>query len=140
MKTVEAIKSYCSTICDENELKGYRPVRKGITFYRTIFRICNKLRHMVKRARPMTIQLLEQIETIVNLQKQKEMVTWVTMLGGFHMVLCKSNLVPLMHVHDSVHNLTRSDSDMQKVSWLSQPGGQRRTNTENSSTQPAGSR
>ena len=46
---------------------------------------------------------------MVNFDKQKEMVIWVTMLGGFHLILRKSNLVPLSQVHDTVHNIARTD-------------------------------
>ena len=35
------------------------------------------------------------------------MVVWVAMVTGYHLVLCKSNLVPLSRVHDTVHNIIR---------------------------------
>ena len=109
VKTVEAIKSYCGTICEENELRGHRPVRRGIKYYRAISGIRNSKRHKVKRAQPMTPELLTRIQEVVNLAKSKEMVTWVAMLGGFHLVLRKSNYVPLSQVHDTVHNICRRD-------------------------------
>ena len=43
MKTVESIKSYCTTICQEHELRGFKPIRRGIRYYKTIDGICNKL-------------------------------------------------------------------------------------------------
>ena len=109
LKTVESIKAYCTTICDDNELKGYRPVRRGLMYYRTISGIRHKLRHKVKRAAPMTEELLLKIETVVNVTDDKELVVWTCMLTGFNLVLRKSNLVPLKRVHDTVHNLSRSD-------------------------------
>ena len=46
---------------------------------------------------------------VVNFLVQKEMVIWTSVLTGFHVVLKKSNLVPIKWVHDTFHNLTRSD-------------------------------
>ena len=109
MKTVESIERYVSTICDENEMKGFRPVRKGIKYYRAINGIKRSLHHKVKRVEPMTTKLLHKIRKAVNMNDQKDMVVWVTMISGFFMVLWKSNLVPLSQVHDMVHNICRSD-------------------------------
>ena len=109
MKTVQSIQAYCTTVCDENELRGYRPVQKGLKYHRAIAGIRKKLQHQVRRAKPMTEEMLEKIEPLVDLNNQKETVIWVAMLGGFFMVLRKSNLVPLKRVHDYVHNIVRSD-------------------------------
>ena len=109
LKTVQSIKAYCTAVCDKHELQGYKPVKKGIKFFRAIVGIRRNLRHTVKRVQPMTVELLKEIETVVNLQHQKEMVVWVTAVSGFHMVLRKSNLVPLKRVHDKLHNITRRD-------------------------------
>ena len=57
----------------------------------------------------MTPGLLEKIYKVVKLDKERQLATWVTMLGGFFMVLRKSNLVPLSRVYDMVHNITRRD-------------------------------
>ena len=109
LKTVDSIKMYCGTICDENELLGHRPVRRGLKFHRTIAGIKRKLRHKVKRASPMTPELLEQILTVVNLSDDKEFVAWVASLIGFNLILRKSNIVPLKRVHDNLHNISRKD-------------------------------
>ena len=109
LTTVESIKQYCNTVCDDNELKGYGKVRRGIRYFRTVRGIRNTFKHTVRRAQPMTVQLLTKMVKVVNISVQKEMVSWVAVLGGFNMVLRKSNLVPLTRVHDSVHNLVRSD-------------------------------
>ena len=50
VKMVDSIKAYCATICEQNELKGHRPVRRGIKFYKVIAGIRKNLRHTVKRA------------------------------------------------------------------------------------------
>ena len=109
LKTVESIKAYCATICDENELKGFRAVRKGVKFHRTIAGIKRRLHHKVKRASPITPDLLSQIITVVNLTDDKEFVAWVATLTGYHLVLRKSNLVPLKRMHDGVQNISRKD-------------------------------
>ena len=114
MRTVESIKSYCAMICQENELRGYRPAKRGIKFYITIAGIKRKLRHQVKRAAPMTPALLRKINRVVDFENQKDMVTWVLMVSGYHLVLRKSNLVPLSRVHDMAHNITRSDVRYEK--------------------------
>ena len=109
MKTVQAIKAYCATVCEDNELKGYRPARRGLKFYRTIAGIQRNKHHHVHRAEPMTIELLMQIEQVVDVSQDKELAVWCSMLTGFFLVLRKSNLVPLKRVHDTVHNISRQD-------------------------------
>ena len=37
------------------------------------------------------------------------MVVWTALTTGVHLVLRKSNLVPLKRVHDTVHNISRKD-------------------------------
>ena len=109
MKTVQSIKSYCYTICEENELLGFRPTIRGLKYYKMIMGICNTLHHRIKRAQPMTILLLDKIDQLVDVQEQKELVVWTAMVTGFHMALRKGNLVPVKRVHDEVHNLIHSD-------------------------------
>ena len=35
MKTVESIKQYCGKICQENELRGWGKVRRGVRYYQS---------------------------------------------------------------------------------------------------------
>ena len=109
MKTVESVKSYCTTISQEHELRGNKPIRFGLKYYKTIEGIRRALRHTVKRAQPITVRMLEKIERVINLKDQKEMVTWVSTVTGFHLLLRKSNLVPLTRAHDLAHNIARGD-------------------------------
>ena len=109
MKTVKSIKIYCSTICQDNELKGYKPVHRGIKFHKAITGIHKKLHHKVKWSERMTPELLQKILKVVNLNDDKEFTVWVALVTGFSLILCRSNLVPLSKVHDTVHNLSRSD-------------------------------
>ena len=66
VKTVQSIKAYCAKVVEENELKGYRPAKCGLKFYKTISGIRNHLRHTVKRAKPMAEDLLKKIVTVVD--------------------------------------------------------------------------
>ena len=109
VKTVESIKRYCGTICDDNELKGFRPVRRGLKYHRTIAGIKRKLHHKVKKAAPITPDLLEKILHVVKLDDDQEYVAWVASLTGYHAALRKSNMVPLKRVHDTVQNISRKD-------------------------------
>ena len=109
MKTIQAIKAYCAYICEENEMRGRRPVRRGIKFYRTIAGIRRRKHHLVHRAEPMTTDLLNQIQPLVNVQDDKELAVWSAMLCGFNCVLRKSNLVPIKRMHDTAHNICRKD-------------------------------
>ena len=109
MKTVESIKMYCGTVCQENELRRYRSVYRGIRYHKAIAGIRNNLHHQVKHAEPMTEKLLNRILYVVDLDNQKQLVVWVSLLTGYYLVLRKSNLVPLSRVHDTVHNITRQD-------------------------------
>ena len=109
MKTIQSIKAYCAYACEENELKGFRPVRRGIKFYKTIAGIRKRLHHQVKRVQPMTKKLLQQILLHVDTSDQKQLVVWSALVMGFHLLLRKSNMVPLKRVHDTVHNVSRQD-------------------------------
>ena len=87
MKTVETIKAYCTTVCQESELRGFRPVKMGIKYHRTIAGIRRWLHNQVKRAAPMTPELMKKIMRVVNYAECKDMVIWVTMVSGYHFVL-----------------------------------------------------
>ena len=109
IKTIETIRMYCGTVCQQNEIKGYRPVSRGIKYYKALTGIRKELHHQVKRAEPMMVTLMEKINDVVNLTDENEMVVWVAMCTGFHLLLRKSNLVPLSCIHDTVHNISRGD-------------------------------
>ena len=48
MRTIDSIKMYCRTIVQQNELKGHRPVKLGLRFYKTITGIWKELHHQPK--------------------------------------------------------------------------------------------
>ena len=61
LQSVDSIKSYCATVCDLNELKGYPLVRRGKRFYKVIRSLRQILQHEVRQAQPMTVQLLKKL-------------------------------------------------------------------------------
>ena len=67
------------------------------------------MHHKVKKATPITPELLEEILPVVNINNDKEFVAWVAALSGYHGALRKSNLVPLKRAHDTVQNISRRD-------------------------------
>ena len=107
--SVNSIKNYVSGICILNELNGFEKVYRG-TLYRNIIRgLRRELKHEVKQAKPLTIDLLHHICDIVNLQDQKELVAWVVVLFRFALFLRKSNLVPDSSRHLPKFNISRRD-------------------------------
>ena len=109
MKTVESIKQYCGAICQENEMKGFRPVKLGIKFHKEIMGIRKNLHHQFKRAEPMMVELLTKMQAVIDFTEDKNVAVWTCMLTGFHLVLRKSNLVPLSKMHDTVRNISRNN-------------------------------
>ena len=109
VNAIQSIKAYCTSVCEESELLGYRLTRRGLKFYRCISGIRRKKHHQVKRAEPMMMELLMRIEKVVDMSDDKQLAVWSAMLSGFFLVLRKGNLVPLKRVHDTLHNICRSD-------------------------------
>ena len=108
-KSVDAIKGYCTKICQINELRGFKPVKLGLRFQKLIAGLRRTMAHEIKQAEPMTVELLEKISEKVNEYHQKQLAIFTLMLFGFFLFLRKSNLVLDTQVHDMVHNLSRSD-------------------------------
>ena len=109
MKTIQSIKTYCASICQQHELKGYKPIKLGLRYYKAIKGIRKELHHQPKKAEPLTIELLEKMQKVVNYNDDIEFVVWVALVTWFHLLLHKSNLVPLSRVHDTMHNIARHD-------------------------------
>ena len=90
-------------------MKGFRPVKLGIKFHKEIMGIRKNLHHQVKRAEPMTVELLTKMQAVIDFTEDKNVAVWTCMLTGFHLVLRKSNLVPLSKMHDTVRNISRNN-------------------------------
>ena len=91
VKTVESIKRYCGTICQQHELQGFKPFKLGVRYYKNLMGIRKNLRHRVKKAQPLTKKLLSKIHDVVDFTSQKQFVVWITLITGFFLLLRKSN-------------------------------------------------
>ena len=67
------------------------------------------LQHEIKRAQPVTQEMLLQMVDLVDIEDQRQLSIWVSILFGFHLFLRKSNLVPVKRKHDVLHQLSRAD-------------------------------
>ena len=67
------------------------------------------LQHEIKRAQPITQEMLLQMVDLVDIEDQRQLSIWVSILFGFHLFLRKSNLVPVKRKHDVLHQLSRAD-------------------------------
>ena len=67
------------------------------------------MQHEVKKAQPITVEMLQEIVHKVDYNDGKQLAIWVTSLYGFFLILRKSNLVPVKRQHDPLHQLSRSD-------------------------------
>ena len=94
LKSHKSISNYCNTICVISELSGHGKVLKGLYYKKCIDGIRRKLRHIEKQAAPISFKMLHKILPHVNIQDDKQLVIWVTILFGFHLFLRKSNLIP----------------------------------------------
>ena len=109
MKSVESIKQYCVTICELNELKGFKRTYRGRRYQKAIMGIKRVLQHEVKQAPPITLEMLNKIEPLVDINNTKQLAIWVTMLAGFFLFLRKSNMIPEIRKHDLIHQISRKD-------------------------------
>ena len=107
--SVQSIKNYCATICIINELNGFAEVIKGKLYKKIIDGIRRQLKHKVKRARPITKEMLIKIQPWVNQKSRKQVAIWVAILFGFHLFLRKCNLVPDNRKHNPRFQLSRRD-------------------------------
>ena len=73
VNTIQSIKAYCASVCEDNKLKGYRPARRALKFYRTIAGIRKRKHHQVKRVKPMTKQILLQLERVIDVTDDKQL-------------------------------------------------------------------
>ena len=109
MQSADTIKQYCGTICELHEMCGYKPVRRGPRYQRTIMGIRRTLQHEILQAKPITIDMLRRIAPLVDVNNQKQLAIWVSVLTGFFLFLRKSNLVAEQKIHDPHHQLSRAD-------------------------------
>ena len=109
MSSIETIKGYCGTICERHELNGHPPIVRGKLYNKAIQGIRRLLQHEIKKAQPVTMEMLQQMVRFVNPNDDKQVATWTSILYGFFLFLRKSNLVPIARKHDDKHQLSRQD-------------------------------
>ena len=109
MLSAESIKIYIGTVCELNELNGCPPVTRGCLYAKALMGIRRLLQHEIKRAQPVTQEMLLQMVDLVDIEDQRQLSIWVSILFGFHLFLRKSNLVPVKRKHDVLHQLSRAD-------------------------------
>ena len=107
--SVQSIKTYCGLVCKLHELQGFKPVRHGRLYAKAIKGIRRLLHHEVKQAQPITLKMLKDMVHRMDVTDLKQLVIWVTILFRFYLFLRKSNLVPIIHTHDPLHQLSRCD-------------------------------
>ena len=105
----DAVFNYATGICIIQELSGYDRVVKGILYRSAKRGIRKKMQHMVRRAAPVTEQILLQIAEQVDPTDTTQVVIWTAMLFAFNMMLRKSNYVPELKEHEPTKQLSRRD-------------------------------
>lgn len=72
------------------------PPQAGESFFlnQTLRGLRLRLAKPIRQAKPITPELLVKMHRFVNYTHQQQLVAWVAILLGFHMMLRKSNLVP----------------------------------------------
>ena len=117
VKMVQSIKAYCATVCEENKLKGFRPTKRGLKFYKAIAGIRKKLRHTVNRAKPMTEEILKKILTVVNLADDKQLAIWTSLVPDFTWYCEKATSLRSKELMMSFITSLEVMSDTLKESW-----------------------
>ena len=107
--SVHSIKNYVSGICMLNELNGFDKVTRGALYRNVIRGIRRELRACCKQALPITRKMLIDICDIVDVDNQKELAIWVSLLFGSNLFLHKSNLVPNSRTHEPQFQISCRD-------------------------------
>ena len=94
-KSVESIKNYVSGVKKLFYLVGIEPPDLSDYLYNLTLRgILRDKDHVVRRANPVTPELLAAMFQHVDVNSEVQLVAWVAILLGFYMFFRKSNLVP----------------------------------------------
>ena len=105
----KAIRNYLYGICTLHFLTKSDPPNLKDAEVRLTLRGLNKiLAKPVKRAQPLTPDILLDLLTFLDLSKHRDLVFWATLLVGFFAMLRKSNLMPdSKEGFDPIRQLTR---------------------------------
>ena len=95
VKSPDTIRNYVSGICTYINLKGGSTPNLGVPVFKITMRgLRNIMKHKVKRARPMTPEILAEIYTLLDHTDPFHITIWNALVLGFFLLLRKSNLVP----------------------------------------------
>ena len=93
--SIDSIKNYVSGAKNLFMIMGFQPPHiAGYIYNLTVKGITRVKDHVVKRALPVTPELLADLFPHVDLTDTKQVVVWVALLVGFYSFFRKSNLVP----------------------------------------------
>ena len=108
-KSAKAVKNYVYGLRTLHVLTQTTPPNLKHPEIKLTFRGLNKvLTHEVKRAQPLTPDILLDVLQYLNLNRHVDRVFWALLLTGFFGMLCKSNLIPdSKDSFDPVKQLTR---------------------------------
>ena len=90
----DTVAGYLSSIKRLHELGSFPFPEKLHLLKLEMMAIKKELAHLVKKAPPITPQILLEISEHVNWQNQEEMVSYAALVIGFTLFLRKSNMVP----------------------------------------------
>lgn len=97
VKAIATVQNYMSAVRTYHYLVGANPPPRTSDCFmlnQTLRGLRLVMARPVRQAEPITPELLCQMHQFVNIKNQQQLVAWVAILLGFHMMLRKSNLVP----------------------------------------------
>ena len=124
-KSASSIRTYITAVCTLHVLtRVLPPSLKDIEWALTFKGLKKKLTCTVRRAKPLTPEILVDILGFLNLKKRTDLIFWATLLVGFFGMLRKSNLMPdSKKSFSTVRQLTRGHVSFRqgvvviKVTW-----------------------
>ena len=130
----KSVRNYLSGVRTLHVLaKVHPPDLKDIEIRLTLRGLARKMARPVKRAQPLTPEILLDILPHLNLNRRKDLVFWGLLLVGFFSMLRKSNLVPdTVHGFDPAKQLTRGHIEFRegfaivKITWAKNLQNQQR--------------
>ena len=89
---------------------GLKPPQGDFLLNMTSMGLKHVLNNPIWQGKAITPDILKKIAPLVQTNKQEQLVAWVAMLYGFHLLLRKYNLVPVSGAKfDSIKQLSRQD-------------------------------
>ena len=106
----DTVAGYMSVIKRLHELGGYAYPTEVFLLKQEMMGIKKELAHIIKKAPPVTPQILMEIFKHVNIKDQMQVVAFAALVVGFQLFLRKSNLVPdTIESFNDKEQLTRED-------------------------------